>query len=418
MPNTECWLMHGDIRVASIVIGPYGSLASVNDILAPEHLPTGVSGNDRERCFEDLFYWWSKRSIPLSREGIKTLLDSIGAPGTEYLQAKSLGLSLSDSYWIKPKVSEMEWSDVNFYDNDFSEDVGKALFNPGIHGIERFDSPDSSSDGNLKKRWIIAGGTRYLLKAGSGQIRQEPYNEVIASEVMRRLGVDHVDYALTHMNREVYCTCPAFTSRDVELVPAWAILKGSRREEGQTLYEFVRRSLESFGIDDCTGFLDRMICTDFIIANEDRHFGNFGIIRNPESLEVKGFAPMFDSGTSLGSRIQTVWIEEGYDLLCKPFKVTHGEQIHLVKSFDWLELDRLDGMPERVLDIFHGAGGWFDEHRAEVVSGYLEKRVEKLRTIIDNPLFRDDPRLDMTLSDSLVHRSSSSSSDILQINIF
>ena len=120
MSFAEHWLMHGDIRVASISMGPYGCLASVDDILVPEHLPTGVSGIDREHCYQDLLYWWSKRSIPLSREGIKTLLDSICAPGTEYLQAKSLGLSLSDSYWMCPKDSELEWSAVNLYDNDFS----------------------------------------------------------------------------------------------------------------------------------------------------------------------------------------------------------------------------------------------------------------------------------------------------------
>ena len=382
MFTTEYWLMHADIRVASISIGPYGSLASVDDILVPEHLPAGVSGTDWERCFQDLFYWWSKRSIPLSREGIKTLLDSIGAPGTEYLQARSLGLNLSDSYWICPKDSVMEWSAVNLYDNDFSEDVGNALFNPGRLRMERFDSPDPSTDGNLMKRWIVSEGTRYLIKGGSGQIRQEPYNEVIASDVLRRLGVDHVEYSLTCSCRDVYSSCPAFTDKDSEFVPARAILRGCNREEGQTPYEFVRDSLESFGVGDCTAFLDRMIGTDFIIANEDRHFGNFGIIRDPKSLKVKGFAPMFDNGTSLGSLFQTAWIENGYDIRCKPFMKTHDEQIGLVRSFDWLDLDRLDGIEEYAMDVFHETGRSFDEHRAEVVSGFLSKRIETLCSII------------------------------------
>ncbi len=125
-----------------------------------------------------------------------------------------------------------------------------------------------------------------------------------------------------------------------------------------------------------------MICTDFIIANEDRHFGNFGIVRDPESLEIKGFAPMFDNGTSLGSRSQTAWIENGYDIRCKPFMKTHGEQIGLAGSFDWLNLDRLDGIEEFAMDVFHETGRLFDEYRAEVVSGFLSKRIETLRSII------------------------------------
>lgn len=35
-----------------------------------------------------------------------------------------------------------------------------------------------------------------------------------------------------------------------------------------------------------------MIVLDSIIANEDRHFNNFGFIRNPQTLEWKCLAPV------------------------------------------------------------------------------------------------------------------------------
>ncbi len=34
-----------------------------------------------------------------------------------------------------------------------------------------------------------------------------------------------------------------------------------------------------------------MIVLDYLIANEDRHLNNFGVIRNAETLEWLGFAP-------------------------------------------------------------------------------------------------------------------------------
>ena len=43
-----------------------------------------------------------------------------------------------------------------------------------------------------------------------------------------------------------------------------------------------------------------MIVVDFIIANEDRHLNNFGLVRNANTLEWIGVAPIFDSGSSLG----------------------------------------------------------------------------------------------------------------------
>ena len=200
----------------------------------------------------------------------------------------------------------MEWSDVNFYTNDFSEDVGMALLNPGRIQVRSYDSPDPSTDGDLRKRWIVSGGASCLLKGGCRPFGQEPYNEVIASELMQLIGVEHVGYSLVCHDGEVFSSCPAFASTDAELVPAWAILKDCRRREGQTQYGYVRDSFESLGLEGCGDFFDRMICVDFIIANEDRHLGNFGIIRDPESLEIRGFAPMYDNGTSLGCRTETI----------------------------------------------------------------------------------------------------------------
>ena len=45
--------------------------------------------------------------------------------------------------------------------------------------------------------------------------------------------------------------------------------------------------------------LEYQILSDFIISNDDRHFNNFGILRNSKTLEWVGYAPIFDSGNSL-----------------------------------------------------------------------------------------------------------------------
>ena len=48
------------------------------------------------------------------------------------------------------------------------------------------DSPDNTSDGVLSKRWVCRNGERCLLKGGT-LLDQEPYNEVIATELFSRL---------------------------------------------------------------------------------------------------------------------------------------------------------------------------------------------------------------------------------------
>ncbi len=85
-------------------------------------------------------------------------------------------MSLSDQYWANPDSSGLSWHDVNFFENDFSDDVGKALFgNLDVQDISSLSllSPDNTSDGWLKKKWIIDNGDRVLLKGGSGESQQK-----------------------------------------------------------------------------------------------------------------------------------------------------------------------------------------------------------------------------------------------------
>lgn len=321
-------------------------------------------------------------------------------PTPECLMMRSYGFSLSDSYWLSTTGDPSDWYSLNYYQNDFSNDVGDMLFFDNLVEEPVITSPDTSLNGNLKKRWKIIDGERVLLKGGTQPFMQEPFNEVIASKIMGLLGIKHVEYGLTSLNREPFCFCPCFCDISTEFIPAWSILSEYGRSEGQTLYELTSSSFKRIG---CTGVeecLDQMIALDFIIANEDRHYGNFGILRDPVTLKVKGFAPMFDCGASLGFKTSTVWINDGYDLTSKPFKITHSDQIRLVHSFEWMDLSRLDSIEDYVFEVFDGPCSVIERNRAEVIAQYLRRRIEKLRGISTGyDGFHDDPRTDLHLSE-------------------
>jgi hypothetical protein len=68
--------------------------------------------------------WWNGRSIPASRKGLQDVLMKLNLASQKELLIKSFGLSLSDQYWIKPEGKNIEWKDINFFENDFSEDIG------------------------------------------------------------------------------------------------------------------------------------------------------------------------------------------------------------------------------------------------------------------------------------------------------
>ena len=90
-----------------------------------------------------------------------------------------------------------------------------------------------------------------------------------------------------------------------------------------------------------------MLTLDYIISNEDRHYNNFGAVRNAETLEWLGLAPVYDSGTSLWHTTPYI----GSVTNCKPFKKTHNDQIKLVKDLSWFDIDVLNGLDNEIIEI-------------------------------------------------------------------
>ena len=380
-------LMHKNICVADIGIDEdTGVISRIGDVYAKEHLPLGTVHIMQHREIVDkavLNKWWTGRSIPASRAGISDALEALGIYNTEMLLTKCLCLSLSDHYWVKPSGSDMTWESVNFFDNDFSDDMGDVLFGSSVKRVNfNYSSPDNTSDGNLQKRWKIADGKRCLMKSGTSPFRQEPFNEVIASLILERLGIEHIPYTLAWMDDKPYSVCNNFVTKTSELISAARVMQIRPKANDENGYLHLVNICKNFGID-IVPMLDRMIVFDYIIANEDRHYGNFGLLRDPETLEWIGAAPIFDNGTSLWHDRLTSQIPTA-DLICKPFKKTHGEQLSLVTSFGWLDLSALDGIEDDIFSIFDDekARKYIDSGRAEMITLQVRKRINRLSEII------------------------------------
>lgn len=166
---------------------------------------------------------------------------------------------------------------------------------------------------------------------------------------MQRLRIPHVPYTVIWDQGAPYSVCEDFVQKDTELVPAWRIFQSQKRSNSASVYRHFVNCCEMLGIKDAVAFLDRMIVLDYIIANEDRHFNNFGTLGNAETLEWLGMAPIYDSGSSLGYDKLPAQMRSDKDVICKPFKNHHAEQLKLVSSFDWVDFDRLADAQELIL---------------------------------------------------------------------
>ncbi|MBC8079713.1 MAG: HipA domain-containing protein [Gorillibacterium sp.] len=391
-------LMHKNTLVAEIELDEAScAISAIGHVVEARHVPTGIPVKRGRIDRFALNEWWRGRAIPASRDGIREALVELNLSTTQKLLEKSLGLSLSDHYWICPAGSEANWSKVNFFDNPFSDDVGNVLFGKGSPAHMSLMSPDNTSDGWLKKKWSILDRKRCLIKGGSGATQQEPYNEVIASRIMARLGISHVPYTLMVQDDYPYSVCENFITPETELITAWYVMQTQHKPNHVSVYQHYLNCCEALGISGMKDFLDRMIVVDYIIANEDRHQNNFGVIRNAETLEWIGAAPIYDSGSSLWFSKPQSLISSTAKLTCKPFKMDHSEQIKLVTSFDWLDLSALQGIEEEIRELFRGSL-FIDEARCDALCFALQKRIAMLSEVVHSRkslLWSDDRKTDV-----------------------
>jgi hypothetical protein len=371
-------LMHKNQPVVDMVIDETGYIAKSRKIYDQRHLPTGIgifkTGIDRKALND----WWTGRSIPAGRSGLDAALQSIGIATPTLLLEKCFGLSLSDQYWICPKGSELSWGNINFFQNDFSKDIGEILFGHEPPAPARISlmSPDNTSDGWLRKKWVIADGKRYLMKGGSGVYQQEPFNEVVASSLMRRLDISHVDYTLTIEGEKPYSLCENFITPETELIPARRILQTQKQPNDRNLRDHFFACCEMLGIPNIKAEMDKMLTVDYMIANEDRHWNNFGCVRNAETLQWTGLAPVFDSGTSLWYNTQRV----GSSIESKPFRKNPDEQLKLIDDLSWFNMDTLERLNDEIMEIFSLSREIDHARRTEIARSVIERagQVEKL----------------------------------------
>jgi len=347
MEETLYSLMHRDDPVCAISIDTIsGAILRASKPVNPELLPLGGRIDSAM-----LKKWWQRRAVPVDQGKIQHILEQMGiATPQEYL-VKNLGLSLTDHYWIKPLDMELGWEDINLFTNDFRDPVGDMQFGLELDAIRDLPanafSPSSSTQGDLKKKWIIADGKRCLVKGNHGGNSQESLNEIVATLLHKKQGrVPYVAYSTMRLgdNQQIYCVCESFTSDEVELIPAIDIVESKKKDNAMSMYEHFIHVCTMHGMDEdaVRTFLEYQILTDFVLTNTDRHLNNFGVLRKANTLEFIGMAPIFDSGNSMFWQNPRLPAHSDLtDITVNSFRNTEKRMLQLVRDKDVLDISKL-----------------------------------------------------------------------------
>ena len=338
----------------------------------------------------NLSEWFRGRGIPSWRDKLDLLLHRLDISAPTELLDKAFGLSLSDQYWLKPYDSDIKYDDINFFDNDFDYaeflEASLSLNSKIVKKETSLITPNNTTDGMLKKAWIIEDGTRYLLKGGYKNEILQPFNEVLASMICDRLGFNHVPYTLDVYKDTVVSKCPCFINKDTELITAYQIRNDMKRHDNTDDYEEYIKKLEENGISNAREKIENMYILDFLIMNEDRHLNNFGIIRDVNTLKWLDVAPIFDNGMALN--IQSYDDEEliisGMGRLfyeVKPF----DEIIKVINNIKRIDASKLSDIPEEFDKLLHKYQSItkMSDKRIYRLCVLLNRQINKLKKIIE-----------------------------------
>ena len=373
------YLMHKDIKAALIEINEQGELIKIIDVLNAPHFPFGTAPKKGERNPSGLIRWWNNRRIPMSRNDLEKIRGIALPEGatTQALLLRCCGLSLSDSFWVRPEEEDISFSELDFFENEYSYDLGDALVGRNQGEAKNLMSPDATSEGNLKKRWKTVNGTRTLLKSGTPPYCYEVYNEVIASAVCQALSIPHVPYSLLKDGEETYCSCPDFVSYGQDFVTANMIIEGLGKRNDESSYSFFVRTYRELGIENPEKEIGQMLLVDFLLGNEDRHLNNFGLIRDAKSLSFLGVAPIFDTGSSLGYAKNDQQLASWDKVPWKPFASrSHPTQLDYLENTDWLSPDALFSLPSLVESLLESFGAAIPKARKEAIVRFLSRNVD------------------------------------------
>lgn len=243
----------------------------------------------------------------------------------------------------------------------------------------------SSVTGEMKKKWIIRDGIRYLMKVNANDYGQQSVNEIIACRLHERLEwKNYVPYEIEHAiveGIEVPCSInPLFTSLSLEFV-AYQLIRNCKVRKDTSVYETAISQAGLLGLNETEvrRQLEYTILTDFILTNTDRHFNNFGFLYDSTRHELIGMAPVFDTGNALFYNQEI--IPTGKNLLDVHVSSFSDKEVRLLRYVTDKELVN----PEKLDGFWLEAETLLKKHtkmpskRAENIAGTICQKIELLR---------------------------------------
>lgn len=371
-------LLHKDTPVAKIVFSDANIFDSVAGFYNRDLMPPGTRSDDS--LINGRFRTWiEQRFLPPVRSHRTVLLKTLNCIKVEQLFQYCHGLSLNDCYWLKPE-SKLDlkpfFDDINLFENPDNGFVSSILMTGKSGSIKpNVLSPDFTLTGNNDKTWKYENDGIYLYKCGRKEFDYlDVANEVISSHIAKSLKLNHVEYEITDFEeKRIFSKSKCFCDINTEFFP-FSLLSTDKGFVGKKgIMDFIKNN-------NLKRDLDKILVLDFLMSVVDRDFTNIGFLRDSNTFEVKGLAPVFDNGYSL-------WCDYRKNPIgsideAKTFDSSHERQIDIVDNFDFVDFDFLKTIPVLISSIYRNFNISVDVQN-QICDEYM-KNLKKLGKIISS----------------------------------
>lgn len=356
-----------------------------------------------KRNNKDVLGWLRSRIIPRNREFVHEILRNQGLSynDLEGIINVCLGLSVNDVYWVVPERFHGKFEDYNLYENSFSNALGLVAFTGYSQTINELSpSPEMTTNGQLPKAWRRINNDLYLYKGGSDSSfangGNEPYSEFYASQVAKKMGINHVEYDLEQWKGMLASVCKNFTSIEYSYVPLGHIL------DNRYSLENLKKLVQKLNIEK---EFTNMILFDAVILNEDRHLGNFGLLKNNYTNRLEKMAPLFDHGVSLFSYLSEKDLKN--NLRVREFIESHNISAlgsthdELVRLFcDKTDVKKLVGLYNFKLTKHERYN--LSDQRIKCIEELIQSRAKELVKILTSPDSKSTLKINTSQKDPIV----------------
>lgn len=243
------------------------------------------------REHKSLSAWLEKRAIDSHRTNSRLLKKALRLKGSEKTDAatalKFNAVTITDTYWVKARDSTLTYADVRFTDNYFDALALKGDLN--VFNQQPSRTPELTNTGSFEKCWKLIDGEWWMYKSGTPK---EYFSELFVCEYCKKMEFPTAEYEM----HDGYIRTKDFTKNaKYNHEPISSLVD----QEEDYSYNF--DIIHDLHPEAAADYL-RLLYTDTICYNVDRHTENYGLMRDPDTGEIISLSPNYDNNIALISR--------------------------------------------------------------------------------------------------------------------